>query len=203
MINPAELNAVAKRAMRVGGGAQAVSVTSAPECCYLPLLVAHEVSIAAPAVNGGQSIAGTSAPECYLPPWAHEVSIAAHAVNGGRMAEMAARIEQLEREKVALEQWSADRATELQRDKVSMERLVVLYAGRLARIEEEASKPPPLDNAADAVQRRVDATIGDLLAGRTTQDQRRGLGSATERAGRVTKPGSDAAIGAISGKGGF
>lgn len=40
----------------------------------------------------------------------------------------------------------------------------------------------------------IERTIDHLLNGRTTEDQRRGLSTATERAGRVTS-GSDAAVG--------
>ena len=63
--------------------------------------------------------------------------------------------------------------------------------------EETGSGQTAPDNSAGAVKRRVEGVIDDLLSGRTTPDQRRGLGTATERAGRVTS-GSDGAIGRIS-----
>jgi len=58
-------------------------------------------------------------------------------------------------------------------------------------------KPDSVDMSEKAVQRRVDQVCDDLVQGRTTKDQRRGLGGAVERAERV-KPGSDAAVGRIA-----
>ena len=49
---------------------------------------------------------------------------------------------------------------------------------------------PPTDH----VQNHIDLVIDDLVSGRTTTEQRRGLKSATERADRVA-PASDAAVG--------
>ena len=49
---------------------------------------------------------------------------------------------------------------------------------------------PPTDH----VQNHVDLVIDDLVSGRTTIKQRRGLKGATERADRVA-PESDAAVG--------
>lgn len=65
----------------------------------------------------------------------------------------------------------------------------------IVRVEEP--KPDSVDTSEKAVQRRVDQVCDDLVQGRTTKDQRRGLGGAVERADRV-KPGSDAAIGRIA-----
>jgi hypothetical protein len=59
--------------------------------------------------------------------------------------------------------------------------------------------PPASDTSAEAVQRRVDGAIDDLVAGRTTSAQRRGLGSAVQRADRV-QPGADAAVGRALGQ---
>jgi len=58
----------------------------------------------------------------------------------------------------------------------------------------------PLDVSTEAVKARIERTIDDLVAGRTTPKQRRGLGSAVERADRV-KPSSDAGIGRAIGAG--
>lgn len=60
-----------------------------------------------------------------------------------------------------------------------------------------AEDKPATDLSQEAVQRRVDQVCDDLVQGRTTKDQRRGLGGAVERAERV-KPGSDAAVGRIA-----
>ena len=85
------------------------------------------------------------------------------------------------------------------------------YKIRVAKLEAEAARLQKMvddagagqtvgagqtapDHSAEAVQRRVEGVIDDLVAGRTTLAQRNGLGSATERADRV-RPGSDAAVG--------
>ena len=59
---------------------------------------------------------------------------------------------------------------------------------------EEAERGAAVDTSAGAVAERLEGVLGDLLCGRTTAEQRRGLRSATDRADRVT-PGSDAAVG--------
>jgi hypothetical protein len=61
------------------------------------------------------------------------------------------------------------------------------------------SGPAPLDTAAEAVSRRLDDVCADLLAGRTTAAQRRGLRGAVDRADRVA-PASDAAVGRVLGR---
>ena len=90
------------------------------------------------------------------------------------------------------------------------------YKIRVAKLEAEATRLQKMvddagagqtvgagqtapDHSAEAVQRRVEGVIDDLAAGRTTPAQRKGLGSATERADRV-RPGSDAAVGRAIGR---
>jgi hypothetical protein len=68
--------------------------------------------------------------------------------------------------------------------------------------EAQCDPPGPNDTTPDSVEhavaRRIDGVCADLMSGRTTPEQRRGLRSATDRADRIT-PGSDAAVGRAIG----
>ena len=57
---------------------------------------------------------------------------------------------------------------------------------------------PPIDASEQAVQGRVESIIDDAVAGRLTPPQRRAVGSAVERADRVS-PGSDKSVRRILG----
>lgn len=102
---------------------------------------------------------------------------------------------------------ACDRITTLEADLQLARDLVVQMTARVQQWQAAAEKwRAQLDDAVvdapdtstEAVQRRVDGVIDDLVAGRTSPGQRRGLGSAVERADRV-KPGADAAVGRALG----
>lgn len=73
---------------------------------------------------------------------------------------------------------------------------VIEYYTQTCLYMTDEAKPGSVDTSEKAVQQRVDQVCEDLFQGRTTKNQRRGLGGAVERAERV-KPGSDAAVGRI------
>ncbi len=129
-----------------------------------------------------------------IPSWVARYLKAAFAPYKETIRKLRADLHKLSADLRAAETCSNQLLLQLKAALVAAEQTIADLRRRLAAVE-ETPQPAP-DNSVDAVQRRVEGVIDDLVAGRTTPAQRSGLTTATERAGRI-QPASDTAVGRV------